>query len=475
MENKDILIRLYSGLLGLKRKEIKGTTINKEAIEQALSKSTSYFCMLLQKIFGDIVHIINSELSSKDFSRTEEMWLHYLNEIEVLKVLDECELVKPMVAIWNKKDIIDLQVEDKLETCNGWDMLVILPKNYITCIDINLRNQSELIIVKYSEKNDYLATTVKSKLSKKYISELSAAQSTSFALFNEPKIIENDSIITQNPDCRDIGWWILYAVCMVIMKGSVPSLCTFSIKSMLALELQIRAIFGSLELLPEEECNDAKALEAAYRALDNSLKLPKALFELKGKCNIRTFDSNIIGILTRSQKFVDKSIFIKEILDNKAESRIIITRPRRWGKSLNLSMLHQFLRAEVDNEGKVRERNVNYNLFANGEYKTFHGKTKFIKKLKIAEINNGEYLKYQGRFPFIEMTFRNANKSDFDGSAPSYCTMRTVIQEVYKKHIYIAIILEAKLKTEHHQNKIQKIQNKIDKFDGYLHKNKSSD
>ena len=40
--------------------------------------------------------------------------------------------------------------------------------------------------------------------------------------------------------------------------------------------------------------------------------------------------------------FADKSLFIKEIIEDGAKV-IVITRPRRFGKTLNLSMLYYFL------------------------------------------------------------------------------------------------------------------------------------
>ena len=45
--------------------------------------------------------------------------------------------------------------------------------------------------------------------------------------------------------------------------------------------------------------------------------------------------------------FVDKSFFIKNILDDIDTKAIVITRPRRFGKTFNLSMLHYFLASEV--------------------------------------------------------------------------------------------------------------------------------
>jgi hypothetical protein len=47
--------------------------------------------------------------------------------------------------------------------------------------------------------------------------------------------------------------------------------------------------------------------------------------------------------------FVDKTYFIKEILRDRAKV-LLITRPRRFGKTVNLSMLQHFLAAEVDGQ-----------------------------------------------------------------------------------------------------------------------------
>ena len=51
--------------------------------------------------------------------------------------------------------------------------------------------------------------------------------------------------------------------------------------------------------------------------------------------------------------FVDKSLFIEDVLTSGAKS-IIITRPRRWGKSMNLDMLKNFLEYKP-NEAELEE------------------------------------------------------------------------------------------------------------------------
>lgn len=57
-------------------------------------------------------------------------------------------------------------------------------------------------------------------------------------------------------------------------------------------------------------------------------------------------------IITNGYYYVDKTLFIKELLDKKGEVNLF-TRPRRFGKTLNLSMLRYFFEKPVD--GKSRK------------------------------------------------------------------------------------------------------------------------
>lgn len=56
---------------------------------------------------------------------------------------------------------------------------------------------------------------------------------------------------------------------------------------------------------------------------------------------------NFKKIRDKQLDWVDKSLFIQEIFDDKSTEVVVITRPRRFGKTLNLSMLHYFLAAEA--------------------------------------------------------------------------------------------------------------------------------
>ena len=54
---------------------------------------------------------------------------------------------------------------------------------------------------------------------------------------------------------------------------------------------------------------------------------------------------NFEDIVKSGYYYVDKTMFIKELLDLKGKVNLF-TRPRRFGKTLNLSMLRYFLRIQ---------------------------------------------------------------------------------------------------------------------------------
>lgn len=112
--------------------------------------------------------------------------------------------------------------------------------------------------------------------------------------------------------------------------------------------------------------------------------------------------------------FVDKTLFIKEILDNKGIEVSIITRPRRFGKSFNLSTLHHFLAPEVNNLKTA-------DLFIG---------------LKIAEIDNGHYMQQQGKYPVIMLSFKDAKSITF---AAVIIDLQDHMKEVFRNYQYLKI------------------------------------
>ena len=67
---------------------------------------------------------------------------------------------------------------------------------------------------------------------------------------------------------------------------------------------------------------------------------------------------NFEDIVRAGYYYVDKTLFIKELLDLKGKANLF-TRPRRFGKTLNLSMLRYFF----EDTGDIERNEQNKRLF----------------------------------------------------------------------------------------------------------------
>jgi hypothetical protein len=119
--------------------------------------------------------------------------------------------------------------------------------------------------------------------------------------------------------------------------------------------------------------------------------------------------SDFSEIIRENYYYADKSLFIKDVLDD--TKVILITRPRRFGKTLNLSMLKHFFAKEVMNQ-------PTHELF---------------KNLKISEAGD-EYLKHQGRYPVIFISLKDIKERSIQEAEIRF---RQVISELYIEHRYL--------------------------------------
>ena len=131
--------------------------------------------------------------------------------------------------------------------------------------------------------------------------------------------------------------------------------------------------------------------------------------------------SDFKALRLRKNYFIDKTLFIKDIIDNQS-GVVLITRPRRFGKTLNMSMLRYFFDCNVK-EGK--------DLF-NG--------------LKIME-QDEKYTSKLGAYPCIYLTMKDLNVSTYE-----YMLMqlKTAMMEIYFETLedYIKNILPIKIRID---------------------------
>lgn len=111
---------------------------------------------------------------------------------------------------------------------------------------------------------------------------------------------------------------------------------------------------------------------------------------------------------------VDKTLMIKELLDSGTQTTLI-TRPRRFGKTLNLSILRRFFEDERTPEG---EKMDNRRLFEG-----------------LAIMDAGEkYLAHMGQYPVITLSLKSAKQNDF---AMAHASLVDEIIKEFDRHVYV--------------------------------------
>jgi len=114
--------------------------------------------------------------------------------------------------------------------------------------------------------------------------------------------------------------------------------------------------------------------------------------------------------------FADKSLLIRDVLKSDADV-LLFTRPRRFGKTMNMSMLSYFF--------DIREAAQNKDLFTG--LKIFSAT---IEKENQIE----QCMKYQGKYPVIFLTLKDCGYNTF---RESYGQIKCLISELYSKHRYL--------------------------------------
>ncbi len=117
---------------------------------------------------------------------------------------------------------------------------------------------------------------------------------------------------------------------------------------------------------------------------------------------------NFGDIISRNMHYVDKTLMIKEFIDRDSVQVSLITRPRRFGKSLNLSMLQHFFAAEV----------------------TAIPTKGLFDQLKIAQLGDA-YMQYQGQFSVISVSFKDVKERSFQSALNS---LRSALSFAFYEH-----------------------------------------
>jgi len=138
--------------------------------------------------------------------------------------------------------------------------------------------------------------------------------------------------------------------------------------------------------------------------------------------------------------YVDKTLFIKDIIDKRAEV-ILCTRPRRFGKTLNQTMLKCFF----EDTTPIMDGGKDTRALFSG--------------LKI-EAAGEQYMEYQGKYPVIFLTFKEAKRDSFE---ESYTQFKNIIANEFDRHSYVC----EKISSERKRKIFEKIIDGDASFDDY--------
>ena len=129
--------------------------------------------------------------------------------------------------------------------------------------------------------------------------------------------------------------------------------------------------------------------------------------------------SNFKEIIEDEYYYFDKTEFIENLFEEVSKIKLF-TRPRRFGKTLNMSMIKYFFDIENKNENK-----------------------KLFENLKISE---NEYFKKQGTASVISISFRNYDESSWENG---FEMIKNTISDLYDEFEFVKENLSARKKEKY--------------------------
>lgn len=145
-------------------------------------------------------------------------------------------------------------------------------------------------------------------------------------------------------------------------------------------------------------------------------------------------------LIENNYYYVDKTGLVKELLNNRSKVSLF-TRPRRFGKTLSLSMLKYYFEVVYDQNGNKED------------------KGSLFKGLEIMTAGS-EYTNHMGQYPVISLSLKSAKQPDFE---TAYIMLKRQIADEFRRHKYAADKLEGNDK-----RRFELIMNETDQREQYL-------
>jgi hypothetical protein len=139
--------------------------------------------------------------------------------------------------------------------------------------------------------------------------------------------------------------------------------------------------------------------------------------------------SDFNDVITDNYYYVDKTLLIKEIID-RGDKILLVPRPRRFGKTLNLSMLKYFYDCCPEWPPTADTRSPANAAAGTGPLNSYK---KLFDSLAIRKAGQ-EYLDKMGKHPVIFLSFREIKELEWETCLDK---IKQLIQREYLKHKYL--------------------------------------
>ena len=148
-------------------------------------------------------------------------------------------------------------------------------------------------------------------------------------------------------------------------------------------------------------------------------------------------------MITKNHYYIDKTLFIKDIFTKPGETKLF-TRPRRFGKTLNMSMLKYFF--------DIQSSEINRKLFDG------------------LAISKTEYMSEQGQYPVIYFSFKDLKKKTWE---ECYEKVKDIVSDIYYEFDFIENELDTTKKEYFAKVKLKKddinLSDSLKKLSEYLY------
>lgn len=138
------------------------------------------------------------------------------------------------------------------------------------------------------------------------------------------------------------------------------------------------------------------------------------LSDLSGRRRLPVGNDDFLSVVEKSV-FVDKSMLIADVIDSGAMA-LLFCRPRRFGKSLNLSMIQRFLEIPSPSDPVARDT------------------TELFEGLAIWGAAQGQYRAHHAAYPVISISLKTAKTDD---AAAFLGALAQIVGAEYERHRYV--------------------------------------